>query len=140
MLTFPDTDKKFEFYGDLLKMMANWNYNVDHANLSNKKIRFDCAKELYFDEKAPDNKSPRDKSLITLGKPPAIMASGKSTIFLAEKFNELCDRLNLLLQEKQAGNTSKIFNGKIGARTDKLLEYKWISTEQRKFWLLKGLH
>ena len=95
---------------------------------------------MYFDEKSPNNKSPRDRPLLRLVKSPAIMASGISKIFLEEKFNELCDRLNLLLQEKQAGNTSDIFSGEIGAVTDKLLEYKCISTKQRNFWLLNGLH
>ena len=37
-LTFRDTGKEFELKGDLLKMITNKNYNVDHASLADKKI------------------------------------------------------------------------------------------------------
>ena len=37
-LTFHDTGKKFELQGGLLKMINNKNYNVDLANLSDKKL------------------------------------------------------------------------------------------------------
>ena len=62
MLTFLDTDKKFEIKGNLLKMMTNRNNNIDNANLSDKKLKFEFAKGRYFDEKASGNKSNRDKS------------------------------------------------------------------------------
>ena len=64
MLTFRDTDEKFELGGEILKMMTNKNYNVDLANLLDKKLMFEFAKEMYFDEKAPGNKSTRDKTFI----------------------------------------------------------------------------
>ena len=38
LLTFRDTDKKFELERDLLKMITNKNYNVDLPNLSDKNI------------------------------------------------------------------------------------------------------
>ena len=38
ILTFRDTGKEFELKGNLLKMITNKNYNVDHANLSDKKL------------------------------------------------------------------------------------------------------
>ena len=66
ILTFRDTDKKFELEGDLLKMMTNKNYNVDLAKLPDKKLMFEFSKEMYFDEKAVDNNSTRDKSLTKL--------------------------------------------------------------------------
>ena len=59
------------------------------------------------------------------------MASGFSTVFLQENPNKLCNRLKLLLQEKQAGNNSDIINGEIIATVDKLLEYKCISKKQQ---------
>ena len=34
MLTFRDTNKQFELTGDLLKMITNKDYNVDHASLA----------------------------------------------------------------------------------------------------------
>ena len=138
MITFRDTGKEFELKGDLLKMITNKNYNVDHASLSDKKLMYDFAKEMHFDLKAQSNKSTRDRTLIKLLKSPAITASGVSnTIFLSSDADELCNRLKLLLQEKQAGNNSDIINQEIVAIVDKLLEYKCISKKQHKQILLK---
>ena len=138
MITFRDTGKEFELKGDLLKMITNKNYNVDHASLSNKKLMYDFAKEMHFDLKAQGNKATRDRTLIKLLKSPAITASGVSnTIFLSSDADELCNRLKLLLQEKQAGNNSDIINQEIVAIVDKLLEYKCISKKQHKQILLK---
>ena len=129
ILTFRDTNKQFELKGDLLKMITNTKFNVDHASLSDKKLMYDFAKEMHFDLKAPDNKSTRDRKLIKLLNSPGLIvsASGVTTIFLSENPNELCDRLKLLLQEKQAGNSSDIINEEIVVIFDKLLEYKCIS-------------
>ena len=44
LLTFRDTGKKFEMKGDLLKMITNNNYNVDHASLADKTLMYDFAK------------------------------------------------------------------------------------------------
>ena len=65
---------------------------------------------------------PRDSSLIKLPKSPAIMASGISTKLLSESSNKLCDRLKLILLEKQAGNNFDIINEEIVAIVDKLIE------------------
>ena len=140
LLTFRDTNKQFELKGDLLKMITNKNYSVDHASLSDKKLMYDFAKEMHFDEKAQGNKSTIDRTLIKLLKSPSLMvsASGVSkTIFLSSDPDELCDRLKLLLQEKHAGNKSSIINEEIVAIVDKLLEYKCISKKQHKQILLK---
>ena len=53
LLTFRDTGRKFDLKGDLLKMITNKNYNVDLANLSDKKLLHDFAKEMNFDFKSP---------------------------------------------------------------------------------------
>ena len=133
ILTFRDTEKEIELKGNLLKMITNKNYNVDHASLSDKKLMYDFAKEMHFDTKALGSKSTRDRTLIKLLKSPAIMASGVSKIiFLSSDPNELCDRLKLLLQEKHAGNNSDIVNDEIVVIVDKLLEYKCISKKQHK--------
>ena len=50
-----------------------------------------------------------------------------NTIILSSNPDELCDRIKLLLQERQAGNNSDIINKEIVVRADKLLEYKCIS-------------
>ena len=138
LLTFRDTNKQFELKGDLLKMITNKNYNVDLASFSDKKLMYDFAKEMHFDERCVGNKSTRDKELRKLLNSPAIMGSGVSkTLFLSSDPNELCDRLNLLLQEKHAGNNSNIINEEIVAIIDKLLEYKCISKKQHKQILIK---
>ena len=132
-LTFRDTGKEFELKGDLLKMITNTNYNFNHASIQDKKLMYDFAKEMNFDLKALGNKSIRDRTLIKLLKSPAIMAPGVSkTIFLSSDPNELCDRIKLILQEKQAGNNSDIINQEIVDIVDKQLENKCISKKQHK--------
>ena len=92
---------------------------------------------MNFDTKALCNKSTRDRTLKKLVNSLAFMASGITTIFLSENSDELCDRLRLLLQEKQAGNNSVIIDQEIIAIVDKLLEYKRISKKEHKQILLK---
>ena len=137
LLTFRDTDKKFVLPGGLLKMITNTKYNADHANLSENKILYDFAKERFFDVKGPGNESPRGRSVIRLLKSPAVMASEISTNFLPENTKELCDRLKLLLQEKQAGNNSNLIKEQSIIIVDKLLEYKCMSKKQHKQFLIK---
>ena len=64
------------------------------------------------------------------------MASRISTMILPENPNELSDRIKLLIHEKQAGNTSNLFDGEIVGIVGKLLEYKCISTKQHLYLLL----
>ena len=138
LLTFRDTGKEFELKGDLSKMITNKNDKVNLASLADKKLIYDFAKEMHFDERRVGNKSNRDRKLIKLLNSPAIMASGVSkTIFLSSDPDELCDRLKLLLQEKQAGNNSDIINQEIVAIIDKLLDYNCISKKQHKQTLIK---
>ena len=101
---------------------------------------YDFAKETHFDMQAVGKKSIRDKTLIKLLKSPGLMvtATGVSqTIFLSSDPDELCDRLKLLLQEKNAGNNSDIINDEIVSIVDKLLEYKCITKKQHKQILIK---
>ena len=140
LLTLRDTNKVFELKRDLLKIVNNKNYNVDLASLADKRTMYDFAKELNFDLKSQGRKSTSDRTLIKLLKSPGLMvsASGISkTIFLSSDSDELCDRLNLLLQEKHAGNTSDIINQEIVAIIDNFLEYKCISKKQQKQILIK---
>ena len=140
MLTFRDANKQFELKGDLLEMITNSKFNVDLASLSDKKLLYDFAKEMHFDQNAVGNKSIRDRKLIKLLNSPGLMvsASGVSkTIFLSSNPNELCDRLKLLLEKKHAGNNSDIINDEIVAIIDKLLEYKCITKKQHKQILIK---
>ena len=64
MLTFRDTNKQFELKGDLLEMINNSIYNVDLASLADKKLMYDFAKEMHFDQKNVGKKSTRDRTLI----------------------------------------------------------------------------
>ena len=138
ILNFRDTGKEFELTGDLLEMITNSKYNVNHASLADKKLMYDFAKEMHFDLKAVGKKSTRDKTLIKLLESPAILASGVSkTIFLPSDHDELCNRLKLFLQERHAGNNSDIINDEIVAIVDKLLEYKCTSKKQHKQILIK---
>ena len=93
---------------------------------------------MTFNIRQKGRKSDRDKSMIKLLKSPAIMASGISkTINISSDPDERCNRIKLLLQEKQAGNNSIIINNEIFAIVDKLLEYKCISKKQHKQILIK---
>ena len=93
---------------------------------------------MYFDVKAPGNKSTPDRTLIKLLKSPDILASRNSnTIILPSDFDQLGYRLKLLLQEKQAGNIFNIINDERVAIVDKLLKNKCISKKQHKQILIK---
>ena len=138
MITFRDTDKTFRLEGDLLKVITNHKFNVDHSNQQDRKIIYQFAKEMNYDIKSTGRPSTRHNAMIRLLDQPAIMASGFSkTIILSSDPNELCERLKLLLQEKHAGNNSDIINDEIVAIIDKLLEHKCISKKQHKQILIK---
>ena len=76
---------------------------------------------MYFDVKAAK-----------LLKSPSLMNSASgipNTYFLSTDPNDLYDRLEFLLQEKQAGNNSNKTTEEIVAIVDKLLEVKGISKQ-----------
>ena len=143
LLTIRDTDKVLRLEGDLLKMITIKKYNSDLASSQDRKLMYDFAKEMNFDFEAPVNKSTntnlRDRTLINLLKSPSLMvsASGVSkTKILSSDLDELCDRLKLLIQKKQAGNKSDITNQEIVAVADKVLEYKCKSQKKHKQFLI----
>ena len=138
MIIFRDSNKTFRLEGDLLKVITNYKFNVDHSSPQDKKLIYEFAKEMKYDIDSIGRPSVRHNSMIRLLEQPAIMASGFSkTIILSSNPNELCDRLKLLLQEKQAGNNSNIINDEIVAIVDNLMEYKCISKKQQKQILIK---
>ena len=138
MITCRDSNKSFILEGDLLKVITNYKFNVDHSNQQDRKIIYEFAKEMNYDSKSTGRPSVRHNSMIRLLDQPAIMASGFSkTIILSSDPNELCDRLKLLLQEKHGGKISNLFDEEIVAIVDKLLEYKCISKKQHKQNLIK---
>ena len=102
---------------------------------------YDFAKEMHFDVRGAGNKSNRHRTLIKLHKTPGLTVSSSGvskTKLISSDPNELCDRLKILLQEKQAGKISHLINEENVAIVDKLLEYKCISKKQHKQLLIKG--
>ena len=126
MLIFRDSKKSFKLNRDLLETMTNYDFNVSHSNLKDQKKIYEFAKQTIFNIKQRGRKRDGGRTVIKLLKSPAIMALGISTITLSSNPDELCDRLNLLLQKKQIGNNSDFNNKEINAIVDKLLEYKCI--------------
>ena len=127
MSTFRDKGKIIELKGELLKMTTSKNYNVVFASLQDKKFFYDFAEEMSFDSRGVGNKSTRDRTLIKYFKSAGLLISASAvskTIFLSSNPKELCDRLKLLLQQKQARINSDINTQEIIAIVDKLLEYK----------------
>ena len=138
MITFRDSNKTFRLEGDLLKVITNHKFNVDHSSPQDKKLIYEFAKEMNYDTKSPGRPSIRHDSVVKILNSPAIMASGVSNIIiLSSDPNELCDRLRLLLQEKHAGNNSDLINDEIIAIVDNLLEYKCITKKQHNQILIK---
>ena len=86
MLTLRDRHKNLELNGDLSKTITNKNNSVDLANLSNKKLVFEIAKDMFFDEKVLGKKINRNKSTIRLPKSSAVivLVSGVSSSFKME--------------------------------------------------------
>ena len=138
MITFRDSNKTFRLEGDLLKVITNYKLNADHSSPQDKKLIYEFAKEMNYDTKSTGRPSTRHTSIIKILESPAIMASGISkTIFLSSDPDELCERLKLLLQEKNGGNNSEIINEEIVVIVDKLLEYRCITKKQHKQILIK---
>ena len=138
MITFRDSNKSFRLEGDLLKVITNHKFNVDHSSPQDKKLIYEFAKEMNYDAKSTGRPSIRHTSIIKILESPAIMVSGISkTIFLSSDPDELCERLKLLLQEKHGGNNSNLIDEEIVTIVDKLLEYKCISKKQHKQILIK---
>ena len=138
MIVFRDSNKSFRLEGDLLKVITNYKFNVDHSSPQDKRLIYEFAKAMNYDVKSTGRPSTRHNSMVRLLDQPAIMASGFSkTKILSSDPNELCDRLKLLLQEKHAGNNFNIIDEEIVAIVDKLLEYNCISKKQHKQILIK---
>ena len=133
MIPFRDSNKSFKLEGDLLKLITNYKFNADPSSPQDKKLIYDFAKEMNYDTKSTRRPSIRHNSIIKILDSPAIMASGISkTIFSSSDADELCERLKLLLQEKNAGNNSEIINEETIVIVDKLIEYRCITKKQHK--------
>ena len=78
MIIFRDSNKTFKLDGDLLKVLTNHKFNVDHSNQQDRKIIYEFAKEMNYDTKSTGRPSVRHNSMIRLLDKPAIMDSGVS--------------------------------------------------------------
>ena len=104
-LLFRDSNKSFKLDGDLLKTMANYDFNVSHSNAQDQKLFFEFGKEMNFNKNEKGQKTNRDKIISKLLTSLAIMASVISnTKFLPSDPDYLCDRSTLLLQKKKLEN------------------------------------
>ena len=61
---------------DLLRLMTNYIFSVDHSNPHNRKVNHEFGEELKIDIKQVGRPNTRDVSLIKLFESPAIMDSG----------------------------------------------------------------
>ena len=113
---------------DVLKMITDYNFN--EIDSPDTKVIIGSMDEMHFDIQFRAE-SLRERTLLkNFYNKRAIFASGLRTLFHSENPNETCDKLQVLLQEKQAGNNSVIINEEMVAIIDKLLEYKCITSTQ----------
>ena len=88
-LTFKDSTKSFIFDGDLSETITNFDFKVDLSNQRDRKRTYEFGKEMKLDIKQKGRQSNQDRSLKSLLKSSAILASGISKIFLPYVPNEL---------------------------------------------------
>ena len=122
----------------LLEVMTNYKINADHSSPQDRKLFGEIVRETNYDIRSTGQSSIRHSSYFRILNSPAIMAFGISrAIVLPSDPNELCDRLNILLQEKHPGNNSDLFNQKIVTIVDKLLKNKSTSKKQHRQFLIE---
>ena len=78
MIVFRDSNKSFRLEGDLLKVITNYKFNVDHSSPQDKRLIYEFAKAMNYDVKSTGRPSTRHNSMVRLLDQPAIMASGFS--------------------------------------------------------------
>ena len=140
LLTIRDTGKEIKLKGDPLKMITNKNYKVDLASLADKNLKYDFPTLSFYPLKPPGKKLLEIKRLLKCSNHQVywfLLRVFRKKTFSSSDPHELCNRLQLLLQEKQAGNNFDIINEKIVAIVEKLLEYNCISKKQHKQLLIK---
>ena len=66
MMVFRDSNKSFRLEGDLLKVITNYKFNVDHSSPQYKKLIYEFAKEMNYDTKSTGRPSVRHNSMVRL--------------------------------------------------------------------------
>ena len=74
MVTFRDSIISLNLEGGLLETLAIFDFIVDPSNPQDRKTVFEFGKEMKFNSRQKERKITRDKTLLSLLKPPAIMA------------------------------------------------------------------
>ena len=120
--------------GVVLEMITDYIFFATDSPVA--KLFIDFMDEIRFEIHAR-GKCFRDKNLIkNISEKRTIFASGlkrsEKNIFLPEIPKELCDRLCLLIQEKQVGNDTNRFDNEVTALFDKILQYKCIINTKRE--------
>ena len=60
MLTFRDSNKSFKLDGDLLEILTNYDFNVDHSNQQDRKTVYEFRREINFNIEQKGRKSKRE--------------------------------------------------------------------------------
>ena len=63
MITFRDSKKTFILDGDLLKVVTDYKFNVDHSSPQDKKLIYEFAKEMNYGTKNTSRLSTRRTSI-----------------------------------------------------------------------------
>ena len=111
-------------------------YKLITTDSSDAKLITGSRNEIHFDLHAL-RKSLRDGNLTkNYFNKKTVVASGikrsETTNFLTQDPHEFCDRLRLIIQEKQAGNDTTRFDNETVAFLDKFLEYNYFNPVQHK--------
>ena len=130
-LVFKNSGKIFNLKGDFLEMITDYEIKTDSPDL---KLLIDIMDGMHFDINCR-GKCLRDRNLIkNFFNERSILAfrlkTSETTFFLSENPNDLCDRLCLIIQEKQAGNDTTRFENDTIAIFDEFLQYKTITPTQ----------
>ena len=139
LLTFRDTDEKFEMDRDFWKTITRKNYGVDLAKLPDKTLSFEFGKKMYFDDRVIGCKILGLNLLkvyfnnLLLEQVPPENQNQKGVVgdFYLLILNNVTEWI-FYYKRKKLKNSNK-FNEKIVAIFVKLLEYKCISTKQPIF-------
>ena len=117
--------------------MTNYKFIAGHSNPQDRKLIREFAEEMNFDIVNIGQKILVIDLLLNCLNHRLSWLLKSQIYFLLSDSNALCDRLRLLLQQKQAGNISKLFNEKNVALKDKILECQCITPIQDKKLFLK---
>ena len=110
--------------------LSNFITDTQHDNIKNIGMEYNFLPDMNYDFNYGDKKSNRNNFIKRLLQPQ--VGSGLNFVYLPSDPDELVDQLKLIVLEKIGGNDNTMLNEQIVAITDKLLEYKCITTNQHQ--------